>query len=70
MAKLASSHFKGNRVVGGMVYNNQAEVFSDMQVHEDGFGRVLLRGEFLSIRLYSPVQLLRKRFRRRWPSDG
>jgi len=55
MAKLSSSHFEGNRVVGGMVYNNQAEVFSDMQVHEDGFGRVLLRGELLSILFFPPL---------------
>lgn len=36
--------FDDNRVVGGLVFNNVAEVFSDFKAHADGFGRVLLRG--------------------------
>jgi len=43
-----AAFFAGNQLVGSIVQDGAAEIWSDFRIHADGFGRILIRNRALS----------------------
>jgi uncharacterized membrane-anchored protein len=43
LGALAAKHFAGNQLVGGGMAGGGGEAFTDLRIHGDGFGRILVR---------------------------
>lgn len=40
---LAARHFAGNQIIGAGLVGNRGEAYTDLRIHADGFGRILVR---------------------------